>query len=163
MTPVRNADQATFLRTALFLGIVQGQRVVAWADHVIVHSADIPDAFIDMAMIPAGEFTALRLALLKIGTEHPSSTTVLAILGLIDRQLHTGQRSFQDTMSVLKQMRGSIRIPAEISDRVRDNDMALVLATERGDTSALEAEVRAWLATFRDADDAYDGGLAASE
>ena len=46
------ADEAAFYRTALYLGLVRGEMVVAWADARLTESTTPGPALIGLAMIP---------------------------------------------------------------------------------------------------------------
>ena len=146
-----DAEQAAFYRTALFLGLVRGETVVRWADDVLAGSADAPEAFVEIASIPAGNLTALRLALLQVGDEHAPLRVIGAVLGLIGRHFESGQRSFGDTMTVLKQMRGSVRLTPDLVDDMRRFEIQLVRWTAMGDTTALESRVRQWFEPYEGA------------
>ena len=59
----RAQDRAAFFRTALLLGLVRGETVVAWADAEIGQSPAPHPVFIELATTPPDDVTAMRLAL----------------------------------------------------------------------------------------------------
>ena len=82
-------EQATFYRAALLLGLLRGERVIAWADAAIADDPGAPAAFADIAITPPAEFTLLRQNLLLLASEKESPAVVAGLIDLIHRDLAT--------------------------------------------------------------------------
>ena len=145
MNELTQSEQAAFFRAALFLGLVRGETVVQWADETLARWSDVPAAFVEIASIPAGDLTALRLALLRLCDEREPDRVIRAVLGLVRHQLASGRRSFGDTMTVLKQMRGSIKLAPELADTLRQFELQFLRASRTGEMTPLEVHVHDWL------------------
>ena len=157
---MNHADQATFFRAALLLGLIRGERVVAWADAhhdlrqavagadaVILRDPSVPAAFIDISTCPPDDLTELRQRLLLIGREKENDTVARALAGLVHRDLASGRRAIGDTMTVLKQLRAFIGVSADLNDQLKT--LGVDVAVSQPDTrERAEAydRVRAWLA-----------------
>ncbi|HET9830720.1 MAG TPA: hypothetical protein VFP91_03400 [Vicinamibacterales bacterium] len=144
---MNHAEQATFFRAALLLGLIRGERVVAWADAVLA-TEDCPHAaFAEIATTPADDLTVLRQRLLLVGREKESETVVRALAGLVHRDLASGRRTLGDTMTVLKQFRAFVAVGPVLNEQIKtlgvDVAMAAPDTPQRGDA---EGRVRAWLA-----------------
>src|SRR5689334_9276812 len=107
---MNHAEQATFFRAALLLGLIRGDRVVAWADTVIATESSPPEAFAEISTTPAEDLTLLRQRLLLVGSEKESETVVRALASLVHRDLASGRRTIGDTMTVLKQLRAFVAV-----------------------------------------------------
>jgi hypothetical protein len=139
------ADQAAFYRAALYLGLMRGETVIAWADDLLTRSTAPQSALIELAMTPAGDLTALRHALLPLSGEALSPTVVDAILGLIAEQWQSGHRSFADTIRVLAQLRHTRLLEAELAEELRRFEFRFH-ASPTNITPELELSLRQWLA-----------------
>ena len=140
-------EQATFFRAALLLGLIRGERVIAWADGVLAGDSGVPPAFAEIATTPADDLTLLRQRLLVVGSERESEAVVRALAGLVHRDLISGRRTISDTMTVLKQLRAFIKVVPALNERLKTLGVDVAIAApgspERADA---EARVRAWLA-----------------
>jgi hypothetical protein len=141
------ADQATFFRAALLLGLIRGERVVAWADAAISHDPSAPAAFIDISTCPPDDLTELRQRLLLIGREKETDAVAHALAGLAHRDLASGRRTIGDTMTVLKQLRAFVGVSAGLNDQLKTLgvDVAMSQPDTRERAEAYD-RVRAWLA-----------------
>jgi len=144
---MNHADQATFFRAALLLGLIRGERVVAWADAVISNDTAASAAFIDISTCPPDDLTELRQRLLLIGPEKETDTLVRALAGLVHRDLASGRRTIGDTMTVLKQLRAFVGVSAALNDQLKTLgvDVAMSQPDTRERAEAYD-RVRAWLA-----------------
>lgn len=86
-------EQATFDRAALLLGLIRGDRVIAWADRVLATDSDVTPALVEIATTPADDLTLLRQRLLLVGSERESETVVCALVALVHQDLSSGRRS----------------------------------------------------------------------
>jgi hypothetical protein len=147
MNAADRAEQATFFRAALLLGLIRGERVIAWADEVLAGDPGVPSAFVEIATTPASDLTQLRQRLLLVGSEVESDTVFRAIVGLVHRDLSSGRRSMGDTMTVLKQLRASIKVTPALNDRLKTMGVDVAMtAPDTRERADAEARVRAWLA-----------------
>jgi len=144
---MNHADQATFFRAALLLGLIRGERVVAWADAVISNDTSASPAFIDISTCPPDDLTELRQRLLLVGREKESDTVVRALAGLVHRDLASGRRTIGDTMTVLRQLRAFVGVSAALNDQLKTLgvDVAMSQPDTRERAEAYD-RVRAWLA-----------------
>jgi hypothetical protein len=140
-------EQATFFRAALLLGLIRGERVIAWADGVLAADDNAPSAFVEIATTPAPDLTLLRQRLLLVGSERESEAVVHALAGLVHRDLASGRRSIVDTMTVLKQLRAFVNVTPALNDRLKTLGVDVAM-TAHGTRERADAEgrVRAWLA-----------------
>ena len=142
-------EQATFYRAALLLGLLRGERVIAWADAAIGDDPSAPAAFADIAITPPAEFTLLRQNLLLLASEKESPAVVAGLIDLIHRDLESGRRSFGDTMTVLKQLRAFVAVGASMNEVLKTLgvDVAMNPPGSR-ERAAAEERVRAWLREY---------------
>jgi hypothetical protein len=141
------AEQATFFRGALLLGLTRGERVVAWADAVLATDPAPPAAFVDLSTCPSDDLTQMRHRLLSIGHEKESDAVVRALVGHVHRDLSSGRRTLGDTMTVLKQLRAFVKVTPPLNDRLKTLGVDIAMtAPGSPERSAAEARVRAWLA-----------------
>lgn len=114
MTAPPHALRATYFRTALLLGLVRGDDVHRWAERVIDRERDPPKAFFDIVSVPADDLTGLRHALWPLVIDPEPATVIEAILSLLYADLMGERRNFDDTLTILRQMRSLLRLPPEI-------------------------------------------------
>lgn len=141
------AEQAAFYRAALLLGLIRGDRVVAWSDAIIAGDPSSPAAFVEIATCPPDDLTLLRQRLLLLAPVKESEAVVSALIGVIHRDLASGRRSLGDTMTVLKQLRAFVAVNRELNEQLKTLGVDMAMAPSG--TPALvdaEARVRAWLA-----------------
>jgi hypothetical protein len=140
-------EQATFFRAALLLGLIRGERVVAWADAVIAMEPSPPEAFTDLATTPPDDLTMLRQRLLAIGREKESEGVVRALAGLVHRDLASSRRTLGDTMTVLKQLRAFVAVGSALNEQIKTLGVDVAMAPPNTpERAAAEERVRAWLA-----------------
>ena len=142
------AEQATFFRAALLLGLVRGEAVVGWSDRVLADDANAPAAFVGIASTPAGDLTALRHALYPLCERHESTAVVQRLLAIVADDVDRGRRSFDDTVTVLSQVRRFLRLDSALDDRLKGLLVEVWRARHRlgAEPAAAESSLRAWLA-----------------
>lgn len=141
------AEQATFFRAALLLGLIRGERVVAWSDAVIASEPSPPAAFTDLATTPTDDLTTMRQRLLAIGREKESEDVVRALADLVHRDLASGRRTFGDTMTVLKQLRAFVAVGSVLNEQIKTLGVDVAMAPPNTpERAAAESRVRTWLA-----------------
>jgi len=144
------AEHATYYRAALLLGLIRGERVVAWADEVIAANPSPPPlAFAEIATCAPDDLTSLRRQLLLVGREKESGAVVRALVGLVHHDLVSGRRTLRDTMTVLKQLRAFVAVSPAVNEQLKTLgvDMAMSPPATRMREEA-EHRVRTWLAEF---------------
>jgi hypothetical protein len=141
-------DRAAFYRTALLLGLLRGERVVQWADDEIARSTTPLLLFVELATTPPDDLTAMRQVLFGLSGESPSVAVIQAVLGLIGQHFASGGRSVTDTVTVLGQLRGMVRLPPDIVDDLRRLELESMRTARSGDTATLQAMVSRWIEPF---------------
>jgi hypothetical protein len=106
--------EATYHRTALLLGLVQGEEVHRWAERLIAQEPVPPPAVFDVVSIPPADLSAVRHALWPLVLDPEPSPVLRAMLALLHADLESGRRGLTDTVTVLRQMRGMLRLPADL-------------------------------------------------
>lgn len=144
---MNHVEQATFFRAALLLGLIRGERVVAWADAALAEEEPPPAALAEIATTPADDLTTLRQRLLLVGREKEPEAVVRALAGLVHRDLASGRRTIGDTMTVLKQLRAFVTVGPALNEQIKTLgvDVAIAAPNTPG-RAAAEERVRAWLA-----------------
>jgi hypothetical protein len=143
------AEQAAFFRAALLLGLVRGEAVVEWSDRVLTDDANAPAAFVDIASTPTGDLTALRHALYPLCEGHESTAVVQRLLALVADDFDRGRRSFDDTVTVLSQVRRFLQLDSATDDGLKALLVEVWRARHRlggAEPAAAESSLRAWLA-----------------
>jgi len=141
------SEQATFFRAALLLGLIRGERVIAWADAVLAGDSDVLSAFAEIATTPSDDLTLLRQRLLLVGSERESDAVVGALAGLIHRDLASGRRTIGDTVTVLKQLRAFIKVTPALNDCLKTLGVDVAITVPGSpERAAAEGRVRTWLA-----------------
>ncbi len=112
-------EQATFFRAALLLGLVRGTAVVQWSDAVLARDPDAPAPFVDIASTSPDDLSALRHALYPLCTDRESAAVVHGIIGLVSQDLTSGRRSFDDTITVLSQVRRFMKLDSATDDSLK--------------------------------------------
>ncbi len=115
-----HALDATYCRTALLLGLVTGQDIHRWAELVIEREREPPKEFFEIVSAPVGDLSALRHALWPLVIEPEPASVIDAILGTLYADLVGERRSLEDTLTILRQMRSLLRLPAEIYAHLND-------------------------------------------
>ena len=141
---------ATYYRTALLLGLLKGEAVLEWAHDVIEHEASPPTGFLELAMIPAFDLSALRHALWPLGIDPEPPNVVRAVLGLIAADAASGRRTIPDTVTVLRQLRSLVSLPPELSETigVLVNTHMLAIAGLGDRPAKSEDTIAQWLTQF---------------
>jgi hypothetical protein len=133
---------ATYYRTALLLGLVRGEVVQDWAEQAVERELHPPLELIDVISVASTDLSALRHALWPLVLEPEPREVLEAMLGLLHADLSSGRRGLKDTLTVLRQMRSMLRIPAPL---YADLNSALVTyATSGGQAEAIVE----WLGQF---------------
>jgi hypothetical protein len=109
-----HSDQATYYRTALLLGLVDGITVHDWAHRVIERDAKVPTAFFELISIDPADLSAQRHALWPLVIEPDPPAVLRLILARVGADLQDGHRSLEDTIIVLRQMRSLLRLPPDL-------------------------------------------------
>ena len=140
--PTEYSLDATYYRTALLLGLVRARTVQQWAEQVIARQAHPPAAFLEVASVSDHDLSALRRALWPLVEDPEPPTVVERLLALLSTDLAAGRRSLADTLTVLRQMRGMLRLPPQIYAEL---NATLVDHAAEG---ATRGAIAAWLKTF---------------
>jgi len=140
---VSYVDEAAFYRAALLLGLIRGPQVIAWADEVLGKDAAPPAPFTEIATTDPDELTQLRHHLFELSGEGQSGDVVRRLLGLVHADLSSGRRTFTDTLTVLRQLRGFLKLDRDLNEHMK----ALAVDVGLGRDGA-EARVRDWLQSF---------------
>jgi len=133
--------EATYYRTALLLGLVQGDKVHRWAEQAIDREPDPPPAFFEIVSVPPGDLTSLRHALWPLVIDPEPPAVLEAMLGLLHEDLVADRRALYDTLAILRQMRGMLRLPAALYAAL--NAMLVAYAHDQQGAVVLE-----WLGQF---------------
>ena len=134
--------EATYYRTALLLGLVQGEEVHRWAERIIEQEPTPPHELFDLVSIPSTDLSALRYGLWSLAIQPEPPEVLREMFGLLYADLIGGRRAVEDTVTVLRQMRSMLRLPAPI---YADLNAALV---SHGLTKATGGTIAAWLEQF---------------
>jgi len=134
--------EATYYRTALLLGLIQGEEVHRWAERIIEKEASPPHELLELVSIPPTDLSALRYGLWPLAIEPEPPDVIRAMFGLLYADLISGRRAVEDTVTVLRQMRGMLRLPASIYADLNDALVAHGLAKATGGT------IGTWLQQF---------------
>jgi hypothetical protein len=140
-------SEATYLRAALLLGLVQGSDVVAWAERM-VESASAPSAdLIELSVTPA-ELTALRESLRPLADTAESRAVALRLLSAARADFTGGVRGLGDTLTVLGQMIRQLTVPTEWHAPIKTLQDDLMLAhAGLGETPTIvHQRLTSWLA-----------------
>jgi len=144
---VNYAEQATFFRAALLLGLIRGDRVVAWADAALATDDSPTAALAEIATTPADDLTMLRQRLLVVGREKEPEAVVRALAGLVHRDLASGLRTIGDTMTVLKQLRAFVAVGPVLNEQIKTLGVDVAISPPNTpERAAAEERVRTWLA-----------------
>jgi hypothetical protein len=138
--------EATYYRTALLLGLVRGEVVHRWAQDVIEREREPPHAFIDIMSVPPTDLSALRHALWPLVVEPDPPAVLEAMYALLRADLASGRRGLADTVTVLRQMRSMLRLPAAMYA-----DLNAVLVAHSAAGSGTDT-IAAWLQQFAKAE-----------
>lgn len=152
---VNYSSKASFFRTALLLGLLPGSIVLRWAEEVIESSENIPHPFYEIAMISPEDITALRYALLNLCTENISPEVLKAIFGLVFRDHYSNKRSFEDTMTVLNQIRRFIKIDHTTFETLISFEIEFSDAVNSNNITGIRQKVHSWLFQHRSEECAF--------
>jgi len=134
------AEAATYLRTALLLGLISPEDAVAWADAVISEDAAPPAIVYTLALTPP-ELSAVREALRPLAFPAESPRVIEAVLGLAARDLLGGRRNPDDTLRVLTQLRRFVKLDAGLDEEIKNLGALHMLALAGVSSDQLE-EIR---------------------
>lgn len=146
--PPSVADHAAFYRAALWLGLVRGREVIAWADDLLAASPVPAPGLVELATVHEHDVTALRHALLALGPERQPWPVAQAVLGLVARDLNDGRRSVTDTRTVLLQARQGLTLPPEATETLKQFELEGLREDHAAQPTDFEVRVRTWLAPF---------------
>ena len=104
--------EATYYRTALLLGLVRGEIVHHWAEEVIEHDPVPPQAVFEVVSVQQTDLSALRDALWPLVIEPDPAVVLEAIFGVLHQDLASGRRGITDTLTILRQTRSMLKLPA---------------------------------------------------
>jgi hypothetical protein len=138
-----HAERATYYRTALLLGLVDGAVVRQWAQAVIEHETNPSAAFFDLVSVDPADLSALRNALWPLVIEPEPPTVLRSLFARLAADLTAGPRGITDTITILRQMRSLLRLPPDIYAGL---NAAFVAQSREGQDDAI---VR-WLQQFAD-------------
>lgn len=133
-------EQAALYRAALLLGLVRGDVVIQWADELLASDAGLSAALVEIATTPADDLTLMRQRLLGLCDDRESPEVMRALLGLVHGDLASGRRSFKDTMTVLKQLRGFLKVNPALNEQLKTLGVDVAMAAP-----GAEQRVRDWL------------------
>jgi len=143
--------EATYYRTALLLGLIDGVVVHHWAKQVIERDRQPRPEFIDVVSVPPADITALRHALWPLVVDPEPEAVLEVLFGVLRADLASGRRSVTDTLTILRQMRSMLRLPRVIYAGLN----AALVAYAAG--PAGESAIADWLAQFAESRSAaYD-------
>lgn len=152
MSTVRT--HAAWFRSALLLGLVQGEEVIAWADATIVREQLHDDALADVSLTAPGDLSALRFALQPLCDAYESPAIAAALFDRVARDLESERRSTADTYALLKQARQMLTLPTEHDAAIRELLVANYLDLHTpGGNDAVHGRIGAWLTQFAGAAD----------
>lgn len=143
------AEEVTYQRAALLLGLRSPEDVHAWAESALAADPAPSEALIDAVLAPR-ELTALRAALAPVALDREPAAVVQRLLVAIAADVRAGRRSLDDTMHVLAQLRRLIAVPRDIAHTLDDLAAGYMLAAagvER-DLADERARVADWLARY---------------
>lgn len=151
------SQQAAFHRAALLLGLTNGKNVLAWADDVIMNDADAPGGFVELSLVPSDDLSELRHALQPMAARVESPLILPALLDRVRTDLQAGTRTAKDSLTVLGQARGFMKVPEPLSEEIQSLFNAHMLATARvtGDIPQIESRVHEWLSQFAGCESAF--------
>jgi hypothetical protein len=136
-----HAERATYYRTALLLGLVDGGTVHDWAQGVIERDSNPPAALFELITIDPTDLSALRNALWPLVIEPDPISVLRSLFARLNVDLTTARRGMGNTITVLRQMRGMLRLPADIYAGL---NAALVAQAREGRDDAIAR----WLEQF---------------
>jgi hypothetical protein len=106
--------EATYYRTALLLGLIRGEVVHRWAEQAIEREPEPLPELIEIVSASPTDLSALRHALWPLVIEPAPREVFEAVFGLIHADLAAGRRGVTDTLTILRQIRGMLRLPPSI-------------------------------------------------
>ena len=136
-------DEAAFYRAGLLLGQLRGEEVVRWADETLGRRTDTPVPLVELSTTDPNDLTALRKQLFELSGEGETEQVVARVLGLVQRDLASGRRSFDDTRTVLKQLRAFLKLNRDLNEQLKAFGVDLGLGVE-----GAELRLRQWLRQY---------------
>ena len=95
---------------------------------MIARDPDAPPAFVEIASTPPDDLSALRHALYPLCDDRESPSVVRRLIGLVSQDLESGRRSFDDTITVLSQIRRFLKHEPAFDEELK----ALLIDVWRG-------------------------------
>ena len=133
---------ATYYRTALLLGLVQGEEVHRWGERMVERDPEPPQAILEVISTSPGDLSELRHGLWPLALETEPGAVLRAMFALLYADLESGKRGMTDTVTVLRQMRSMLRLPAALYEEL--NSELVKQATD-------SATIQHWLRGFANA------------
>ena len=146
MHPSAFAEEVTYQRAALLLGLRSPEQVQSWAEAVLAADPSPSAALIEAVLAPR-ELTALRAALAPASLASETPSVVRQLLASVAADVRTGRRSLDDTMHVLAQLRRLVAVPREITRTLDDISAGYMLAAAgvQRDLAEERARLAEWL------------------
>lgn len=136
-TETRYAEAATFLRTALLLGLLKPEDAIAWADEIVRHDPAPASSVLTLA-ITTPELSTVREVLRPLAFASEPSSVIDAVLGLAARDLARGRRGVDDTLQVFSQCRAFLKLEPRLADEIALLQMQHMVARSGDDAARLE-------------------------
>jgi hypothetical protein len=151
------SQQASLHRAALLLGLATGADVIAWADDILEHGGEPSKLLIDLTLVSPNDLSELRHALEPIASREDSPAMFRALFDMARQRVVAGERSVEDTITVLTQARSFLKLPDAYAADIQTlhTDHLLAVAGIRGNVAEAENRVIEWLAQFENAADAF--------
>ena len=140
--PSDRALAANVLPNGTLLGVVRGDAVHQRAEQVIASEPDPPSTIFDVVSTAASDLSGLRSALWPMTIEPDPPAVLEALLGGLSRDLDSGRRSLVDTLTIVRQMRSMVKLPAALYAEL---NAALV---DQANQDATPSPIAAWLQRF---------------
>lgn len=138
-------ESATFLRTALLLGLITPEEVIAWSDEILRDDSD-PPPFAYTLSLTKPELSAVREVLRPVASAAEPPGVIDAVIGLAARDLVSGRRDIDDTLRVLAQLRRFLRLEAWLYEEIKALELRHMAAL--GGPSEQLDEARSRVAEF---------------
>jgi hypothetical protein len=94
-------EQAEFFRLALLMGLAEVPAVIAWADALIVSSAEVPPQLIDVSLAAAGPADEVAALLGRLPGEGDPARAAHRVLGTLLARLYAGELSGPEAAELL--------------------------------------------------------------
>jgi len=146
--------QATWYRSALLLGLVDGADATSWADELISRYSSPDNALTDLSLTDVDDLSALRIALQPLSDEQISTEVAAALCDAAAWALAHNERSAADTFALLRQARQMLTLPEKMADEIRDITTEHYLAINTpGGEPGVAVKLNEWFIQFAGAYD----------